>query len=71
MKLSAAVHFILRPETATWYRAIQPQHWNTALQTAQSKAFPSRYNAGTIATTPFEVLYLAQDHNVALFEGSR
>jgi RES domain-containing protein len=56
------------PETGVWYRAIQPQFWPTALRTAQTKTVPSRYNEGSRALPPFEVLYLAEDHLVALLE---
>jgi RES domain-containing protein len=55
----------LLPEAATWYRAIQPQHWNTALQTAQTLHIPSRFSEGNGL---FEILYLAEDPLVALFE---
>jgi hypothetical protein len=55
-------------ESATWFRAIQPQHWLTALQTSQTRAFPTRFSAGPLAPQQFDILYLAQDQNVALFE---
>jgi hypothetical protein len=47
---------------------MQPQFWPTALQTAQSMVNPSRFNAGASANPPFEVLYLAENPQVALFE---
>src|SRR5262245_13942954 len=53
------------PLTGTWYRAIQPQHLQTALRTSHTKRFPSRFNEGH---NLFEILYLAGDHIVALFE---
>ena len=56
------------PETGTWYRAIQPQYWQTSLATAQTKVLPSRFNAGSTAYPQFEVLYLAETQIVALFE---
>jgi RES domain-containing protein len=55
----------IRPLTGTWYRAIQPQHLPTALQTSHTKRFPSRFNEGH---NLFEILYLAEDQIVALFE---
>lgn len=33
-------------EMRTWYRAIQPQHLHTALQTAQTLWIPSRFSEG-------------------------
>jgi len=56
------------PETGIWYRAIQPQYWQTSLATAQTKVLPSRFNAGDTAHPQFEVLYLAETQIVALFE---
>jgi RES domain-containing protein len=53
------------PLTGTWYRALQPQHQQTALQTSHTKHFPSRFNAGQ---SLFDILYLAEDQIVALFE---
>jgi RES domain-containing protein len=57
-----------RPETGVWFRAIQPQFWVTSLATAQTAVIPSRFNAGATATLPFEILYLAENPMVALFE---
>jgi hypothetical protein len=68
MNLAACAALSRGPETGVWYRAIQPRFWQTALQTAQSKLIPSRYNEGASAIRPFEVLYLAEDHQVALLE---
>ena len=55
-------------ETGVWYRAIEPQYWSTSLQTLQTMARPSRFNGGPFAHPPFEILYLAEDLQVALFE---
>jgi hypothetical protein len=55
-------------ETGVWYRAIQPQFWQTSLATAQTKVLPSRFNEGSTARPQFEVLYLAETQMVALFE---
>lgn len=65
MNLANCGRLITRPLTGTWYRALQPQHQQTALQTSHSKNFPSRFNEGR---NLFEILYLAEDHLVALFE---
>jgi RES domain-containing protein len=53
------------PLTGMWYRAIQPQHQQTALQTHHTRRFPSRFNEGQ---NLFDILYLAEDQLVALFE---
>jgi hypothetical protein len=58
----------LRPLSGFWYRAIQPQFWATSLATAHTLTIPSRFGAGTPNRPGFELLYLAEDHQVALFE---
>jgi RES domain-containing protein len=68
MNLAACGALAQRPETGVWFRAIQPQFWTTSLATAQTKSIPSRFNAGAHATSPFEILYLAENPMVALFE---
>ena len=44
MKLADCGSLIPGPLTGTWYRAMQPQHQQTALQTSHSKRFSSRFN---------------------------
>jgi hypothetical protein len=56
------------PLTGTWYRAIQPQFWQRSLQTSHTKTLSSRFNPGRAASPQFEILYLAENHLVALFE---
>lgn len=57
------------PESGTvWFRAIQPQHFATALGTSHTKTIPSRFSAGAPAAPQYEILYLAENHMVALFE---
>jgi len=68
MNLSACGQLTTGPESSVWFRAIQPQFWQTALQTAQTMVIPSRFNEGANANPPFEVLYLSENHIVALFE---
>jgi len=68
MNLAACPHLPQSPLTGTWYRAIQPQHWQTSLQTAHTTTIPSRFNDGNQAVPGFEILYLAENPMVALFE---
>jgi len=44
MKPSACATLPTQPENQVWFRAIQPQHWHTALATAHTSKVPSRYN---------------------------
>jgi len=57
-----------RPETRTWFRAVQPQFWQTALASRQTLTRATRFNGGATAPAPFETLYLAENPMVALFE---
>jgi hypothetical protein len=68
MNLAGCALLVTGPENRVWFRAIQPQHFATALATAQTTRIPSRYSPATNAHPAFPVLYLAEDHLVALFE---
>ena len=68
MNLANCSKLPTKAESRTWFRAIQPHFWITALQTSQTRSFPTRYNAGSLSQPQFEVLYLAEDQIVALFE---
>jgi len=68
VNLAACAGLPHAPLVGTWFRSIQPQHWLTSLQTAQTRATPGRFNSGTAAIPGFEVLYLAENPMVALFE---
>jgi hypothetical protein len=68
MNLAACGSLVRHPENQVWYRAIAPQHWQTALATAHTARSQSRYNAGTGNPSLYPVLYLAENHQVALFE---
>lgn len=68
MNLAACPALARRPLSATWYRAIQLKFWNSLLATAHTKTIPGRFNAGNPARPGFEILYFAEDHQVAMFE---
>jgi hypothetical protein len=42
--------------------------WNSLLATAHTSTIPGRFNAGNAVRPGFEILYFAEDHQVALFE---
>jgi hypothetical protein len=68
MNLAGCPALVTNPEHRVWYRAIEPQYWPTALQSVHSVAAASRYSPGDPAKPSYPVLYLAEDHQVALFE---
>ncbi len=68
MRLGSCHELILRPLTGTWYRAINQKHWKTRLSTKHTTTVTSRYSAGSAQNPAYQVLYLAQNHQLALFE---
>lgn len=70
MRLARCRFLIRRPITGSWFRAIRPQFFQTALAFAHTTTIPGRFNGGTIQRPDFPILYLAEDQIVALFEVS-
>jgi RES domain-containing protein len=56
------------PVRGTWYRAVDPRFLATALSTIHTPTTPSRFSPGRPAAPAFEVLYLAENPMVAMFE---
>jgi len=56
------------PVSGMWYRAVEPGHVRTALATSHSLFSPSRFSPATGVFAAFPVLYLAENHLVALLE---
>ena len=59
---------VLRPIFDAWYRAIPSIHWSTALSTRHSTKTISRFGSGGADGKRVEILYLAENHAVALHE---
>lgn len=68
MNFAACAQLPLRPLTGTWFRAVQPQHWLTSLQTVHTRTIPGRFNAGRQGAPGHTVVYLAENPMVALYE---
>ena len=68
MNLANVPLLSLAPHTGTWYRAADPRFLSSAIATAHSTTGSSRYSPSTPAHPGFEILYLAENHLVALFE---
>ena len=68
MRLSACRRLELDPLTGTWYRAIQQEHWETRLSARHTMTATGRFSTGTPPNPAYQILYLAQDHQLALFE---
>jgi hypothetical protein len=68
MRLSGCRKLKLGPVTGDWYRAIRQEHWPTRLSARHTITETSRFNAGTVENPSYQVLYLAKNHLIALFE---
>ena len=56
------------PLTGVWYRGIPPSHWRTALDTAHTARYRSRFSPGRGGAVRFELLYLCANCTVLLEE---
>jgi RES domain-containing protein len=63
MNLATCAALPVVPESGTWYRAIEPRYLPSALATLHTAKYSGRYHAGG-----FQILYLAENHDVALSE---
>jgi RES domain-containing protein len=68
MNLGAVSGLPFKPVTGTWYRAIPPQHLETALQYRHTRTKPSRYNPGRLAREAFDTIYLSESPILAMLE---
>jgi hypothetical protein len=68
MNLAGCTSLLRGPLTGIWYRAFHPLFMSTPLATAHTALATSRYNEGATALPQFEIIYLAEDHQVALLE---
>jgi hypothetical protein len=68
MKLSACPRLKLSPLTGTWYRAIPQELWETRLSARHTTSITTRFNVGSVESPSFQIFYLAQNHQLALFE---
>lgn len=54
--------------SGTWYRAGVPRYIAHALHTGHTRQISSRFSASSPTQPGFEILYLAENHLVAMFE---
>ena len=68
MKLRACNKLTLRPLTGHWFRALNLRHWKTRLSTNHTRSTPSRFSSATSASPLYRILYLGENHQVAIYE---
>jgi hypothetical protein len=65
---AATNRLTLTAESGFWYRALQTHFLPTALSTRHTSTVSSRFSGASPASPGFEILYLAENHLVALLE---
>ncbi len=68
MKTGGCAKLSLRPRTGTWFRALSLRHWKTRLSTEHSRVSRSRFSNASAASPLYRVLYLGENHQVAIYE---
>src|SRR6516165_5360913 len=68
MRVGGCSKLSLHPLTGHWFRALNLKHWKTRLLSDHSKMSRSRFSAGTSASPLYRILYLGENHQVAIYE---
>jgi len=68
MKVSGCKGLLLQSENRYWFRALNLKHWKTRLETDHTKTVKSRFSLGTPARPLYRMLYLGDNHQVAIYE---
>ena len=68
MKAKAGDKLPRRPLTGHWFRAVRLRFWSSPLSCAHSVTTQSRFGAATPAAPGHRLIYLAENHQVALLE---
>jgi len=68
MNLSQCRHLRRRALRGPWIRALHPGHLANPLGTDHTPTHATRFNPGTPVDSAFEILYLAEEPTLALFE---
>ena len=68
MKLSGCGKLTLSPLTGHWFRALNLKHWDTRLKTGHTKTSRSRFSGASQTSPGPRMLYLGENHQVAIYE---
>jgi RES domain len=68
MKTAGCARLSLRPQTGTWFRALNLRHWKTRLHTDHSRTSRSRFSNASATSPLYRILYLGENHQVAIYE---
>jgi hypothetical protein len=68
MKVAGCSKLSLHPLTGYWFRAVNLKYWKTRLLTDQTMTSRSRFSPATSASPLYRILYLGENHQVAIYE---
>jgi hypothetical protein len=68
MKTGGCAKLSLRPRTGTWFRALNLRHRKTRLSTDHSRTSRSRFSNASATGPLYRILYLGENHQVAIYE---
>src|SRR4051812_33032323 len=68
MKVSGCGKLSLSPLTGHWFRALNLKYWKSRLATNHTTIYRSRFSAATPASPLYRLLYLGENHQVAIYE---
>ena len=68
MKVAGCSKLSLHPLTGYWFRAVNLEHWKTRLLSDHSKTSRSRFSPATSGSPLYRILYLGENHQVAIYE---
>lgn len=68
MRVSGCARLSLSPLTGYWFRALNLKHWKSRLTTAHTVAARSRFSAANPTSHGPRMLYLGENHQVAIYE---
>jgi hypothetical protein len=68
MRIAGCSKLVLHPLTGNWFRALNLKHWNSRLRSEHSRTCRSRFSAASHASPLYRILYLGENHQVAIYE---
>ena len=68
MKVAGCSKLSLHPFSGYWFRAVNLKHWKTRLLSDQTRTSRSRFSPATPASSLYRILYLGENHQVAIYE---
>ncbi len=68
MKIAGCTGLSLHPLTGHWFRALNLRHWKKRSQTDHTKTSRTRFSAATANAPLYRILYLGENHQVAIYE---